>query len=123
MRGSHTNTTISSLWARTLADAASSPATCSGCGTMQASTGADRMQTTARPLHAELGLSAEQALALYRTMLLARAVDERQWILQRQGRQAFVISCQGHEAAQVGSAAALRRGVDVMLPYYRDLAA
>lgn len=81
------------------------------------------MQTTARPLHAELGLSAEHAVALYRTMLLARTVDERQWILQRQGRQAFVISCQGHEAAQVGSAAALRRGVDVMLPYYRDLAA
>jgi len=81
------------------------------------------MQTTARPMHAELGLSAEQAVALYRTMLLARAIDERQWILQRQGRQAFVISCQGHEAAQVGSAAALRRGVDLMLPYYRDLAA
>lgn len=81
------------------------------------------MQTTTRPLHAELGLSDDDAIGLYRTMLLARTVDERQWILQRQGRQAFVISCQGHEAAQVGSARALRRGRDVMLTYYRDLAA
>jgi 2-oxoisovalerate dehydrogenase E1 component alpha subunit len=81
------------------------------------------MQTTARPTHSEIGLSDEQAVALYRTMLLARAVDERQWILNRQGRQAFVISCQGHEAAQVGSASALRPGLDVMVPYYRDLAA
>ena len=90
-------------------------------------TGAYRMQTTAktttRPRHAELGLSDEQAVGLYRTMLLARTVDERQWILNRQGRQAFVISCQGHEAAQVGSVAALRPGLDVMAPYYRDTAA
>jgi len=82
-----------------------------------------RMQTTVRPLHAELGLTDEKAIELYRLMLLARALDERQWILNRQGRQAFVISCQGHEAAQVGSAAALRPGVDAMVPYYRDLAA
>lgn len=81
------------------------------------------MQTTARALHAELGLSDDAAIGLYRTMLLARAVDERQWILNRQGRQAFVISCQGHEAAQVGSAAQLRPGYDVLVPYYRDLAA
>lgn len=81
------------------------------------------MQTIARPLHAELGLSDDAAIKLYRTMLLARTVDERQWILNRQGRQSFVISCQGHEAAQVGSAAVLRSGYDVMVPYYRDLAA
>ena len=80
-------------------------------------------KTTTRPRHAELGLSDEQAVGLYRTMLLARTVDERQWILNRQGRQAFVISCQGHEAAQVGSVAALRPGLDVMAPYYRDTAA
>jgi 2-oxoisovalerate dehydrogenase E1 component alpha subunit len=84
---------------------------------------AGTMQTTAPRVHAELGLSDDEAIALYRLMVLARSVDERQWIMNRQGRQAFVISCQGHEAAQVGSAAALRRGVDVMCPYYRDLAA
>ncbi len=81
------------------------------------------MQTAARPQHAELGLSDAHAIELYRAMLLARMVDERQWILNRQGRQAFVISCQGHEAAQVGSVAALRPGLDVMVPYYRDIAA
>ena len=56
-------------------------------------------------------------------MLLARAVDERQWILNRQGREAFHISCQGHEGSGVGSAFALDRDRDVMVPYYRSLAA
>jgi 2-oxoisovalerate dehydrogenase E1 component alpha subunit len=73
--------------------------------------------------HTRLGLSDKQLLSMYETMLLARVLDERQWVLNRQGRQAFVISCQGHEAAQVGSASALRPGLDLMAPYYRDLAA
>jgi 2-oxoisovalerate dehydrogenase E1 component alpha subunit len=60
---------------------------------------------------------------MYETMLLARAVDERQWILNRQGRMAFHISCQGHEGSGVGSAFALDRDLDVMVPYYRSLAA
>src|SRR5205807_5626260 len=33
---------------------------------------------------------------------------------------AFVVSCQGHEGAQVGSAWAIRAGHDAVLPYYRD---
>ncbi len=61
------------------------------------------------PIHAQLGLSPERLLEMFETMLLARAVDERQWILNRQGRQAFHISCQGHEASGVGSAFALDR--------------
>ncbi len=73
--------------------------------------------------HAKHGLSRERLLEMYETMLLARAVDERQWILNRQGRQAFHISCQGHEGSGVGSAFALERGKDVMVPYYRSLAA
>ena len=60
---------------------------------------------------------------MYETMLLARAVDERQWVLNRQGRQPFHISCQGHEGSGVGSAFALEPGRDVMVPYYRSLAA
>jgi 2-oxoisovalerate dehydrogenase E1 component alpha subunit len=60
---------------------------------------------------------------MFETMLLARAVDERQWILNRQGREAFHISCQGHEGSGVGSAFALDRDRDVMVPYYRSLAA
>src|SRR5215203_2534629 len=61
-------------------------------------------------------------LAMYRYMLLARAMDERIWLLNRSGKVPFVISCQGHEAAQVGAAFALERGKDFTLPYYRGLA-
>jgi len=53
-------------------------------------------------------------------MRLARAVDERMWLINRQGRAPFVISCQGQEGAQVGIAAALRPGSDWVAPYYRD---
>jgi 2-oxoisovalerate dehydrogenase E1 component alpha subunit len=60
---------------------------------------------------------------MFETMLLARAIDERQWILNRQGREAFHISCQGHEGSGVGSAFALDPERDVMVPYYRSLAA
>src|ERR671929_2368268 len=68
-------------------------------------------------------LSSQRLLEMYEMMLLARAVDERQWILNRQGRQPFHISCQGHEGSGVGSAFALEPGKDVMVPYYRSLAA
>ncbi|MBI4493611.1 MAG: thiamine pyrophosphate-dependent dehydrogenase E1 component subunit alpha [Chloroflexi bacterium] len=76
-----------------------------------------------QPEHERLGLSADQVLRMYRTMVLARRLDERQWILNRQGKQAFVISCQGHEASGVGSASALQPGLDLMCPYYRSLPA
>ncbi|HUZ88902.1 MAG TPA: thiamine pyrophosphate-dependent dehydrogenase E1 component subunit alpha [Candidatus Acidoferrales bacterium] len=59
---------------------------------------------------------------MYRKMLLARAIDRRMWALNRQGKASFVVSAQGHEAAQVGAAAAMRPGVDWLVPYYRDLA-
>ncbi len=77
----------------------------------------------AAPEYAALGLTGEQLLAMFETMLLARMIDERQWVLNRGGRQAFHISCQGHEGSGVGSAFALKRGKDVMVPYYRSLAA
>jgi 2-oxoisovalerate dehydrogenase E1 component len=73
--------------------------------------------------HIELGLSDEDLIEIYRTMLLARQVDERMWALNRQGRAPFVVSSSGHEAAQVGSAWALDRTYDWALPYYRDVAA
>lgn len=60
-------------------------------------------------------------LEMYRYMVLARALDERMWLLNRSGKAPFVISCQGHEAAQVGAAFALERGKDFTLPYYRGL--
>ena len=72
--------------------------------------------------HQELGLQPEQLHAMYRHMVMARAIDRRMWVLNRQGKAPFVISGQGHEAAQVGAAAALRPGTDWLVPYYRDLA-
>jgi 2-oxoisovalerate dehydrogenase E1 component alpha subunit len=67
-------------------------------------------------------LSNDQLLEMYRVMLLARRLDERAWVLHRQGKIAFHISGIGQEAAQVGAAFALRRGQDWVAPYYRDLA-
>jgi 2-oxoisovalerate dehydrogenase E1 component alpha subunit len=71
--------------------------------------------------HEELGLSNETLLEMYETMLLARRIDERMWLLNRSGKIPFVISCQGQEAAQVGAAFALDREKDYVLPYYRDV--
>src|ERR1700680_594821 len=73
-----------------------------------------------RSRHRSLGLSDEQALRIYEVMRLARAVDERMWLINRQGRAPFVSACQGQEGAQVGIAAALRTGYDWVAPYYRD---
>jgi 2-oxoisovalerate dehydrogenase E1 component alpha subunit len=70
--------------------------------------------------HESLELNEDDLLRIYRHMLLARRVDERSWILNRQGKAAFVISCQGHEGAQVGTAYNLRPGHDYVYPYYRD---
>ncbi|MCH1626645.1 thiamine pyrophosphate-dependent dehydrogenase E1 component subunit alpha [Ferdinandcohnia quinoae] len=71
--------------------------------------------------HQALGLSDEAVLEMYETMLLARKIDERMWLLNRAGKIPFVISCQGQEAAQVGAAFALDREKDYVLPYYRDM--
>ena len=60
-------------------------------------------------------------LNMYETMLLARRIDERMWLLNRAGKIPFVISCQGQEAAQVGAAFALDHQKDYIAPYYRDM--
>src|SRR5215467_14004839 len=82
-----------------------------------------QMPTTLAPVHEQLQLSRQHLHEMFETMLLARAVDERQWILNRQGKEPFHISCQGHEGAGIGSAFALERDRDVMVPYYRSLGA
>ncbi len=71
--------------------------------------------------HEQLGLTNEDAIDIYKTMLLARRIDERMWLLNRAGKIPFVISCQGQEASQVGAAFALDRSNDYVLPYYRDM--
>lgn len=71
--------------------------------------------------HAELGLTNEDVLKMFETMLMARRIDERMWLLNRAGKIPFVISCQGQEAAQVGAAFALDNTKDYIAPYYRDM--
>ena len=56
----------------------------------------------AGPRPRSVGLTDADLIGMYRTVALARAVDERMWILNRAGRIPFVISGQGHEGAQVG---------------------
>jgi 2-oxoisovalerate dehydrogenase E1 component alpha subunit len=67
-------------------------------------------------------LDEQTLLEMFWIMLLSRRLDERAWALHRQGKIHFHISGMGHEAAQVGAAFAINRGVDYVHPYYRDLA-
>ena len=68
------------------------------------------------------GLDTETLLGMYRHMVRSRVLDERMWLLNRQGRCPFWISGMGHEAVQVALAVNLRVGQDWLAPYYRDLA-
>ncbi len=68
-----------------------------------------------------MGLSREQLLDMYYKMFLARTVGQRERMLNRMGKGPFAVTGEGQEAAQVGTAYALRPGHDWVLPYYRDL--
>jgi len=70
----------------------------------------------------QAGVDADLLRGMYRHMVRSRVLDERMWVLNRQGRAPFWISAMGHEAVQVGVTSALRPGVDWCAPYYRDLA-
>ena len=70
--------------------------------------------------HAALGLSDTDAVAIYRFMLLARRVSERTMALTFQNRIPLAVQCDGHEAAQVGAAFALRPE-DPLFAYYRGI--
>ncbi len=78
--------------------------------------------TNSLQTNSAVALDSGTLLEMYRTMALSRTLDERIWMLNRQGKAAIVASSQGHEAAQIGSAYALRRGADQFYIYYRDLA-
>lgn len=69
-----------------------------------------------------MDLTRETKMDMYWKLLLSRRLDERAWVLHRQGKIAFHISGIGQEAAQVGAAFALKPGYDWVTPYYRDLA-
>jgi 2-oxoisovalerate dehydrogenase E1 component alpha subunit len=73
------------------------------------------------PTHQTAGLPTDDLLAIHRTMLLARLIDEAALRQNRMGRAPFIVPASGHEGCQVGTAWAMRPGTDVWLPYYRDL--
>ena len=66
-------------------------------------------------------LSAADLLRAYRLMVLSRKLDERCWILHRQGKIAFHISGIGQEACQLAAGLALQPGKDTYFPHYRDM--
>ena len=57
----------------------------------------------------------------FRYILLGRQIDYRFQVLNRQGRAPFIISCAGHEAAQIGVSWPLKPKHDWLAPYYRDV--
>lgn len=75
------------------------------------------------PAGYEPTLTGEQMLEAYRLMLLARMLDEKAFSMQRQGRLGTFSPVTGQEASIVGSALALERGRDWIVPQYRELPA
>ncbi|MBJ7603176.1 MAG: tungsten formylmethanofuran dehydrogenase [Candidatus Dormibacteraeota bacterium] len=66
-------------------------------------------------------LDEETLRSWFHLMLLGRQIDYRCQVLNRQGRAPFIISCAGHEAAQIGASWPLRPQHDWISPYYRDV--
>jgi pyruvate dehydrogenase E1 component alpha subunit len=69
----------------------------------------------------DVGLADEDLRALLRWMIRARRLDRECMALQRQGELTVYPPFEGQEAAQVGSAYALREG-DMAFPSFRELA-
>ena len=73
--------------------------------------------------HRDLGLTDEDVARMYYLMDLARVISTKARLLNRQGKVLFTMSCDGQEAADIGSAFALHAGTDLVVPYARDLGA
>lgn len=75
--------------------------------------------TTARSAPS-VGLDEAHLVDLFKNMLTQRAVDNRGFQLNRQGKIAIAMGSEGHEAVQAGAGLAFVRGKDVLYPYYHN---
>src|SRR5438046_10484362 len=93
-----------------------------GAGPKPEGTLATRTKQDAGRRHPQLGLAGRDLLDMYRMMVTARLCDEAQFRLNRQGKAPFVVPVSGHGGCQVATSWPLRKGQDVFVPYYRDMA-